>query len=120
METSYENQDPQEGQLAVDVFQTDEAVVIKAPIAGVAPADLDIAITDEAVTIKGERHNPHNVSDESYLLQECYWGPFSRTYTLPIQVISEKANALLKDGILTITIPKDAKSKTKVLTVQAG
>ncbi len=109
-----------EGQLAIDVLQTVENIMVKAPIAGVRPEDLDIAITDETVTIKGERHNQHNADDDDYLLQECYWGPFSRTYVLPVQVIADKATAVLKEGILTITIPKDARSRTKSVVVQAG
>lgn len=110
----------EDGQLAVDVFQTVEDIILQAPIAGVSPGDLDIAITDEAVIIKGARHNPHKLSDDEYLIQECYWGPFSRTYILPVQIIADKAQALLKEGILTITIPKDARSRTRNLTVQAG
>ncbi len=108
------------GQLAIDVFQTIENIVIQAPIAGVRPEDLDIAITDETVTIKGERHNQHKMADDDYLVQECYWGPFSRQFVLPASVIADKASAMLKEGILTITIPKDARSKTRNLTVQAG
>lgn len=109
-----------DGQLAIDAFQTVENIVIQAPIAGVRPEDLDIAITDETVVIKGERHNPHSLNNDEYLVQECYWGPFSRTYVLPAQVIADKAEALLKEGILTITIPKDARSRTRTVTVQAG
>ena len=109
-----------DGQLAVDVFQTIENVVIKAPIAGVRPEDLDISITDETVTVKGERHNQHKMADEDYIVEECYWGPFSRMYVLPMSVIPDKASAVLKDGILTISIPKDARSRTKSVTVQAG
>jgi len=116
METDH---DQEEGQLAVDVFQTEDEVILKAPIAGVGPGDLDISITDEAITIRGERKNISKVHAEDYLVQECYWGTFSRTYILPIQVVAEKANALLKEGILTISIPKDERSKTKTLTVQA-
>ncbi len=118
-----ESNNPQtadEGQLAIDVWQTVENIIINAPIAGVRPEDLDIAITDETVVIKGERHNLSQMNNEDYLVQECYWGPFSRSYTLPVQVIADKASAVLKEGILSITIPKDARSKTKVLTVQAG
>lgn len=110
----------EEGQLAIDVFQTVENVVIKAPIAGVGPADLDLSITDETITIKGERRNEHKNSDEDYLVQECYWGAFSRTYTLPVLVIADKAQATLKEGILTVTVPKDARSRTKSISVQAG
>ncbi|MFA6082442.1 MAG: Hsp20/alpha crystallin family protein [Patescibacteria group bacterium] len=110
----------EDGQLAIDVYQSVENIVLKAPIAGVRPEDLDISITDETIIIKGERHNQNQADAGDYLVQECYWGPFSRTYTLPALVIADKANALLKEGILTITVPKDARSRTKVVTVQAG
>lgn len=111
--------DNDEGQLAIDVLQTVENIVIKAPIAGVRPEDLDISITDETITVKGERRNEHKATDEDYLVQECYWGAFSRVYTLPILVIADKAQATLKEGILTITVPKDARSRTKTISVQA-
>lgn len=109
-----------DGQLAIDVFQSLENIVLQAPIAGVRPEDLDISITDETVVVKGERHSQHDTNADDYLVQECYWGPFSRTYVLPAQVIPDKAAAVLKDGILTITIPKDARSRTRTLTVEAG
>ena len=120
MVTDQREGEHEEGQLAIDVFQTVEHIVIQAPIAGVRPEDLDISITDETVVIKGERHNQHKASDDDYYVQECYFGPFSRTYTLPALVIADKAGAVLKDGILTITIPKDARSRTKSVAVQAG
>lgn len=106
-----------EGQLAIDAFQTPDAVVVKAPIAGVKPDDLEISITDEVVTIRGERKEEKAVERDSFFTQECYWGSFSRSYVLPVAVDSEQANANLKDGILTITIPKQEKSKTKVIKV---
>lgn len=108
-----------EGQLAVDIYQTPSDIVIKAPIAGVRPEDLDVTITEEMVTIRGERHDIPTDTIEGYLVQECYWGPFSRTYQLPIAVDSDKAQAkLTAAGILTITIPKAAKARTKSITVQ--
>lgn len=107
-----------EGELAIDVYQTDEAIVIKAPIAGVKAEDLEISITDEVVNIKGERKEEGKVKKEDYLTQECFWGPFSRSYVLPLAVVSDKAQASLKDGILTITIPKLSASKTKVLKIK--
>ncbi len=106
-----------EGQLAIDAYQTPDAVVIKAPIAGVKPEDLEISITDEVVTIRGERKEEEKIERENYFTQECYWGTFSRSYVLPVAVDSEHATASLKDGILTITIPKQEKSKTKVIKV---
>jgi HSP20 family protein len=107
-----------EGQLAVDVYETDDSVVLKAPIAGVRPDDLEISITDEAVSIKGHRKEEHEITRDNYLAQECYWGTFSRTYSLPIAVDSEKSKASLKHGILTIKIPKLEKSKRKIIKVK--
>ncbi|MGA2667150.1 MAG: Hsp20/alpha crystallin family protein [Patescibacteria group bacterium] len=107
-----------EGQLAIDVYQNDNNVIIKAPIAGVSREDLEISITDEVVTVKGERKH-QGEARESYLCQECYWGPFSRSYVLPIEVMGEKAQASLKNGILTITIPKIEKTKTKTIEIKA-
>lgn len=107
-----------EGQLAIDAYQTDDSVVLKAPIAGVRPEDLEISITDDLVSIKGERKEEARIERDNYLCQECYWGGFSRTYSLPVAVDSEKAQAGLKNGILTIAIPKLEKSKTKVIKVK--
>ncbi len=107
-----------EGQLAVDVFQTDDDVVLKAPIAGVKPEDLEISITDEVVTIKGERKESNEIARENYLCQECYWGSFSRAYVLPVAVTGDKAQASLKNGILTIKIPKQEKTKAKTIEVK--
>lgn len=106
-----------EGQLAVDAYQTNEAVVVKAPIAGVKPSDIEISITDEVLTVRGQRKQELSVEQADYFCQECYWGSFSRSYVLPVQVDGDKAQAALKDGILTITIPKQEKSKTKVIQV---
>lgn len=107
-----------EGQLAVDVYQTDDSVILKAPIAGVKPEDLEISITDEVVTIKGERKEEKEITRENYLCQECYWGSFARSYVLPVEVIGDKAQAALKNGILTITIPKIEKTKTKTIEIK--
>jgi len=108
-----------EGQLAVDVYQTDDNVVLKAPIAGVRPEDLEISITDEVINIKGTRKFAEEIARENYFAQECYWGAFSRSYILPVAVSSEKATASLKNGILTVTIPKQEKTKTKTIEIKA-
>lgn len=108
-----------EGQLAIDAYQNDDSVVIKAPIAGVKPENLEISITDEVVNIKGERRESSELQKENYFCQECYWGSFSRSYLLPVAVDAEKANASLKNGILTIAIPKQEKTKTRILKVKA-
>jgi HSP20 family protein len=109
-----------EGQLAIDVYQTAESIIIKAPIAGVRQEDLEVSITEDQVSIRGERHDQPTESIEGYLVQECYWGAFSRVYTLPIAVDADKAQARLVNGILTITIPKAARARTRTLAVQVG
>lgn len=107
-----------EGQLAVDVYQTKDNVVIKAPIAGVTPENLDIEVADDVVTIRGERVEEKEVDREHYYVQECYWGSFSRSVILPTSTIAEKAAAALKDGVLTVTIPKVAQDKVKKIKVK--
>lgn len=106
------------GQLAIDAYQTEDTVILKAPIAGVQPEDLDVAISDDIVTIKGERRGNDTIEQNSYFIQECYWGSFSRSYVLPTPVDADNADAQLANGILTITIPKLSKSKSRRLTVK--
>ncbi|KKQ53188.1 MAG: Protein containing Heat shock protein Hsp20 protein [Parcubacteria group bacterium GW2011_GWD2_38_11] len=107
-----------EGQLTIDVYQTDTEIVIKSTIAGVKPEDLDVSINNDMVTIKGERKNEEIVSAENYYYQECYWGHFSRSVVLPIDIISDKAEASLKNGILTIRLPKADTTKIKRIQVR--
>jgi len=109
----------EEGQLAVDVYQTDDAVVIKAPIAGVNPDAVNVTITDEVVTIEGERHDEETVERSNYFTQECYWGKFSRSFVLPVAVDADSAQAELKHGILVIRIPKQAKTRARSVKVTA-
>lgn len=107
-----------EGQLAVDVYQTKDNVVIKAPIAGVKADDIDISVSEDVVTLRGERVEEKEVDREHYYVQECYWGSFSRSVILPTSTIAEKAQASLKDGVLTITIPKVQQDKVKKIKVR--
>lgn len=109
-----------EGQLTIDVFQTPKEIIIKSTIAGVKPENVDISIDNDMVTVKGERTNEHTVSEEDYYYQECYWGAFSRSVILPVDVIADKAEAKLKNGILTLKLPKARQSKTKKIDVKAG
>ncbi|HUC87496.1 MAG TPA: Hsp20/alpha crystallin family protein [Candidatus Saccharimonadales bacterium] len=109
-----------EGQLAVDVFQTKESVVIKAPIAGVDPKQLEVAIAEDVVTIRGERVDDSVVERENYYVQECYWGAFSRSIIMPVSVNADKAEASLKNGVLTIAIPKVIQDKVKKIKVIAS
>ncbi|MEK7570323.1 MAG: Hsp20/alpha crystallin family protein [Patescibacteria group bacterium] len=107
-----------DGQLAVDVYQTADHIVIQSTVAGVRPEDLDVSMSNDLVTIRGVRHQDQEVADEDFFTQECYWGGFSRSIVLPVDVLSEKADASMKNGILTITIPKVRTAKTQVVRVK--
>lgn len=107
-----------EGQLTIDVYQTEDAIVIKSTIAGVKPEDLDVSISNDMVTIKGERKNEEEISGENYYYQECYWGQFSRSVVLPVDVIADKIEASLKNGILTIRLPKADATRAKKIQVR--
>lgn len=110
--------DENEGQLTVDIYQTADEIVIQSTVAGVQPEDLDIQITPESVTIRGTRQREEEVRDQDYFYQECYWGKFSRSVILPQEIDAEKAAASLKNGVLTIRLPKLNRQKTKKLKVK--
>lgn len=110
--------DDSEGQLTIDVYQTDNDIVIKSTIAGVKPEDLDVTINNDMVSIHGERKNEEAVPEENYYYQECYWGSFSRSVILPVDVLAEKSEASMKNGILTIRLPKADNTKTKKIQVR--
>lgn len=92
--------------MAVDVYQTEEAVVIKAVVAGVKAEDLEITVTEDLITIRGRRVDPDEISSEDYFYQECYWGWFSRTVVLPCAINESRVQAALDDGVLKISLPK--------------
>ncbi len=101
-----------EGQLSIDVYQTKNNIIIKSTIAGVKPEDLDISVSDDMVTIRGKREQQTEVEETDYLFQECYWGGFSRSIILPTEVKTDQVQANLKNGILTIILPKAENSKS--------
>lgn len=107
-----------DGQLTIDVFQTEDDIVIQSTIAGVDPEkDLDISITTDMVTIKGTRSPEQKIKSSDYYYQELYWGPFSRSVILPVDVDTENAKASYKNGILIIRLPKLEKIKTKKIKI---
>jgi HSP20 family protein len=107
-----------EGQLNIDMYQTRDNVIIKSTIAGVRPEDIDITVANDMVTVKGARRKEENIPAEDYFYQECYWGSFTRSVIVPVDIDSENIEADLKDGILTIVVPKAAKAKTKKVKVK--
>jgi len=107
-----------EGQLTVDVYQTGEDLIIQSAVAGVSTEDLDISVEKDMVIIRGRREKPEDGQARNYFYQECYWGPFSREIILPVEVDALRSEASLKDGILTIRLPKIERDKKKKITVR--
>ncbi|AKM77855.1 MAG: Protein containing Heat shock protein Hsp20 protein [Candidatus Wolfebacteria bacterium GW2011_GWE1_48_7] len=107
-----------EGQLAIDVYQAGNDIIIEAPVAGVGIDDLDLEISPESVAIRGKREQREKVEDNDYLYQECYWGKFSRSIILPQEINPDHSTATFKNGVLRITLPKVNKQKMKKVKVR--
>jgi HSP20 family protein len=105
--------------LAVDVYETADSVVITTSVPGIAAEDLDITITGDLLTIKGETKAEEKVEKESYIRQERRYGSFSRSIRLPGTLVADKAEAAFDKGVLTLTIPKSEESKPKTIKVEA-
>lgn len=95
----------QEGELGVDIFRQGDLLFIRSTLAGVEPEDLDVSIDGDLLTIRGTRRMPHDVREEDWFHQECYWGSFSRSIVLPLDVYPERAEASLHQGVLTLRLP---------------
>lgn len=105
------------GQLAVDVYETGETLVVKARTAGVNKEDLDVSISDGILTVSGTLSSGDDTDATNWHIQECYWGEFSRTVALPVPVKEDEAAASLKDGVLSITFPKIKQEQAKKIQV---
>lgn len=114
-----DDDDVQEGELPVDMYNTGDAIVIRALVAGVSPDELDIAITRDMVTIKGMRQEIPEASDDEYYHRELFWGSFSRTLLLPEEVLIDEADAQEKHGLLEIRLPKVDKDRSTKLSVKS-
>jgi len=106
------------GQLAVDVYETEDKLVVKARTAGVNKEDLDVSISDGILTVSGTLSSGDDTDATNWHIQECYWGEFSRTVALPVAVKEDEAAAALKDGVLTIEFPKVQQEQAKKITIQ--
>lgn len=100
-----------EGQLSVDVYQDKNNIYVKSTIAGVRPDELEISINNDMLTIRGSREGAENISSHDYFCQECFWGSFSRSIILPMDVQTNKISATIENGVLTITLPKLEKQR---------
>ena len=112
-----EAEDDFPSQLAVDVYETAETLVVKARTAGVNKEDLDVSISDGILTVSGTLSSGDDTDATNWHIQECYWGEFSRTLALPVQVKEDEASASLKDGVLSITFPKIKQEQAKKIQV---
>ena len=113
----WDEDEPVAGQLAVDVYETKEKLVVKGRVAGVNKSELDVSISDNTLTIKGTLSAGNEEGVENYFLQECYWGEFSRSIVLPVPVKEEEIEAVLKDGVLTISFAKQKQDTVKKIQV---
>lgn len=111
-------QNAEEGQLTVDVFQTPSEIIIQSAVAGSKPDDIDVSISSDMVTIRGKREKMKEQSGDDYYYQELYWGAFSRSILLPQEVDADESEATIKNGLLTIRLPKLDKNKTQKLKIK--
>ena len=108
----------EEGQLTLDMWQTPDEIVVQTIVGGIKPEDLDVSISHDMVTIRGKRDKAREISNQDYFYQELYWGAFSRSMLLPQEIDSDEAEASIKNGLLTIRLPKLDKAKIQKLKVK--
>ena len=108
-----------EGQLSLDIYQTEKDLIIKSTIAGARPDEIQISLKNDLLTIRGKRDLPEDIIEADFLFRECYWGPFSRSIILPIDVQADKIKASMDNGVLTIILPKAPQAKQIVIKVKA-
>lgn len=109
----------EEMELTVDVYQTPTDIVVQTMVAGVKPDDLELTISRDMVTIRGKREENRNIDEENYFMKELYWGKFSRTILLPQEVEPEEVEAVEKHGLLTIKIQKVDKEKKNIIKIKS-
>lgn len=109
----------EEAELAIDLYQTHKDIVIETMVAGVRPEDLELVIARDMVTIRGKREESRTIDDEDYFNKELYWGKFSRTISLPQEVEPEEVEATEKHGLLTIKLQKIDREKTNNVKVKS-
>ncbi len=104
---------------AIDMYQTENDVVVKAAVPGMKPEDVQINVTGDTLTIKGESDESHETKEKSYHIRERRWGTFERSIPLPTLISADKARAEFENGVLTITLPKAEEVKPKTIAVKA-
>ncbi|MDD3487793.1 MAG: Hsp20/alpha crystallin family protein [Candidatus Pacebacteria bacterium] len=108
----------EEGELAIDLCETKDELILQAAIGGVNINEIDISITNDMITIRGERNREGKDKIDKFYYSECFWGPFSRSLILPQEINADKAKASIKNGLLSIYLPKLIKTKKKTLKIE--
>jgi len=119
-EGNWMEEESEEAELTVDVYQTPADIIVQTMVAGVRPEDLELVISRDMITIRGKREESRIINEENYFARELYWGSFSRTILLPAEIDPEEAEATEKHGLLTIKLPKidkDRKTSVKVKSI---
>lgn len=115
LELSFDNNDwisaEEDAELLLDVYQDEKNIYIVSAVAGVDPAELDISVNNDMLTIRGNRTKSHDIEGADYFYQECYWGRFSRSIILPVEIKTDEIDAEIKNGVLKITLPKTQRHK---------
>jgi len=106
-------------EVPIDMYQTEDNVVVKASLPGYKPEEIDISITGDNLVIKGEHKEEKEVKEQDYIYKERHFGNFTRTIPIPVQVKSEKAEAVFENGVLTLTLPKAEEVKPKQIKIKA-
>lgn len=104
----------EEGQLTVDIYDDGSFIVIQSIVGGVKPEDIDISLQDETLTVRGARRRIQEISEDNFYYRELYWGTFSRSIILPEEVDFQKAEASIKNGLLTVRLPKKDRGEKKI------
>lgn len=110
----------EEGELTVDIYDRGDAIVIQATVAGVKPEDLDISLTSDTVTIRGRRLPQEKVEERDYYYKELFWGAFARTVILPEEIDDTEAEATMKNGLLTVVLPKKKRGAVQKVKVKVA
>jgi HSP20 family molecular chaperone IbpA len=119
IEENSDDMPEEEGELSVDVYQTQSEIIIEAMVAGVKPEDLHLSITRDMITIKGRRDANTQIPPDDYFYKELYWGPFARSILLPHEIEIEEAEAVEKHGLLIIRMPKIDKARQSKIKVKS-
>ena len=109
----------EEAELTVDVYQTPTDIIVQTMVAGVKPEDLELSIARDIITVRGKREEHRNIDEENYFIKELYWGKFSRTISLPVEIEPEEVEATERHGLLTIRLQKVDKDKTNNVKVRS-